>query len=184
MKKFAIVSLLVVAGLLLAACGGAAEPTKVSVAMDATWPPFEYVDETTKQIVGFDVDLFTAIAEKAGLDVEFVNVSWDPLLAGMAECQYVVPGRTGCRLATFSGPSRRGPRRSPGRRQKGVRIQVSGGRPRGLPDGRRRHGRKGIHNGVRRHPPCRMAPCIGGSGNGLPHRAWRFSHPTPAPRKL
>ncbi len=90
MKKFAIVSLLVVAGLLLAACGGAAEPTKVSVAMDATWPPFEYVDETTKQIVGFDVDLFNAIAEKAGLEVEFINVSWDPLLAGMAECTYDV----------------------------------------------------------------------------------------------
>jgi len=30
----------------------------------------------------------TAIAEKEGLDIEFVNVAWDPLLAGIAQCQY------------------------------------------------------------------------------------------------
>ena len=29
-----------------------------------------------------------AVAQKAGLDVEFVNVGFDPLLAGMAQCQY------------------------------------------------------------------------------------------------
>lgn len=86
MKKFALLSLLVLASLALAACGGAT--TKVQVATDATWPPFEYVDETSKAIVGFDVDLLNAIAKESGLEVEFINVSWDPLLAGMAECTY------------------------------------------------------------------------------------------------
>lgn len=77
---------LAISSLLLAACG--AQTEKIQVATDATWPPFEYVDEQTKEIVGFDIDLMNAIAEKEGLDVEFVNVSWDPLLAGMAQCQY------------------------------------------------------------------------------------------------
>jgi polar amino acid transport system substrate-binding protein len=86
MKKYALLSLLVLASLALAACGGAT--TKVQVATDATWPPFEYVDETSKAIVGFDVDLLNAIAKESGLEVEFINVSWDPLLAGMAECTY------------------------------------------------------------------------------------------------
>lgn len=58
------------------------------VATDATFPPFEYVDETTKNIVGFDIDLMNAIAEKAELDIRYQNVAWDPLLAGMADCQY------------------------------------------------------------------------------------------------
>ena len=58
------------------------------VATDATWPPFEMVDETTKEIIGFDIDLMKAIAEKGGFEVEFVNVGFDPLLAGMASCQY------------------------------------------------------------------------------------------------
>lgn len=63
-------------------------PMKITVATDATWPPFEMVNETTKEIEGFDIDLLNAIAEKAGLEVEYVNVAFDPLLAGMATCQY------------------------------------------------------------------------------------------------
>lgn len=85
MFLYALVGLTLVS-LVLAGCG--AKTTKVRVATDATWPPFEYVDEQTKEIVGFDIDLMKAIAEKGGFEVEFINVSWDPLLAGMAQCQY------------------------------------------------------------------------------------------------
>ncbi|MFN2298702.1 MAG: basic amino acid ABC transporter substrate-binding protein [Anaerolineales bacterium] len=73
-------------GLLAVGCSPA--KTKVVVATDATWPPFEYVDEESKEIIGFDIDLMKAIAEKEGLEVEFVNVAWDALLAGIANCQY------------------------------------------------------------------------------------------------
>jgi polar amino acid transport system substrate-binding protein len=72
---------------LLAACAQQAEGSLV-VATDATFPPFQYVDEETKEIVGFDIDLMNAIAERADLDIAYQNVSWDPLLAGMADCQY------------------------------------------------------------------------------------------------
>ncbi len=58
------------------------------VATDAAFPPFEFVEEDSKEIVGFDIDLMNAIAEKAGLDITYQNVAWDPLLAGMADCQY------------------------------------------------------------------------------------------------
>jgi len=61
---------------------------KVRVATDATWPPFEYINEETKEIEGFDIDLLNAIAEKADIEIEFINVGFDPLLAGMAQCQY------------------------------------------------------------------------------------------------
>ncbi|MBU0490595.1 MAG: basic amino acid ABC transporter substrate-binding protein [Chloroflexi bacterium] len=63
-------------------------PLKITVATDATWPPFEYVDESTKEIVGFDIDLLKAVAKEANLELEFTNVGWDPLLAGMAAGQY------------------------------------------------------------------------------------------------
>jgi polar amino acid transport system substrate-binding protein len=76
----------ILVGATLASCGGTSG--KIQVATDATWPPFEYVDDVTKEIVGFDVDLMNAIADKAGLDIEFVNVGWDPLLAGMAQGTY------------------------------------------------------------------------------------------------
>jgi polar amino acid transport system substrate-binding protein len=70
----------------LSGCGQ--ETLKVRIATDATWPPFEYVDEATMDIVGFDIDLIKAIADEVGLDIEIINVAWDPLLAGMAQCQY------------------------------------------------------------------------------------------------
>lgn len=82
---------LVLVGLLMVslALGGCTkEATKIRVATDATWPPFESVNEQTKEIEGFDIDLMKAIAEKANLDVEFINVTWDPLLAGMAQGTY------------------------------------------------------------------------------------------------
>lgn len=71
---------------ILPGCGQ--ETLKVRIATDATWPPFEYVDQQTMEIVGFDIDLIKAIAEEADLEIEIINVSWDPLLAGMAQCQY------------------------------------------------------------------------------------------------
>jgi polar amino acid transport system substrate-binding protein len=78
---------LLLSSMVLAACGGGQEAV-VRVATDATWPPFESVDETSKNIVGFDIDLMNAIAEEAGLKIEYSNVPWDSLLAGMAQCQY------------------------------------------------------------------------------------------------
>ena len=37
------------------------------VGMDASWPPFECIDEPTGQIVGFDVDLARAIGQASQL---------------------------------------------------------------------------------------------------------------------
>ncbi len=87
MKRFlglAIIGLLV-ASLVIPGCNGSGG--KIRVATDATWPPFEYVDDQNK-IVGFDIDLMDAIAKKAGLEIEYVNVGFDPLLAGMAAGTY------------------------------------------------------------------------------------------------
>ena len=107
-KWFSLLVVVTVAAMLLGACGAKPTPTapppyqakpsptpvptavplKITVATDATWPPFEMVDEQTKKFIGFDIDLMTAVAEAGGFEVEFVNVAWDPLLAGMATGQY------------------------------------------------------------------------------------------------
>ena len=49
------------------------------VGMDASWPPFEYIDGSTGQIVGLDVDLARAIGQRLGVEVELVNVGFDSL---------------------------------------------------------------------------------------------------------
>ncbi len=82
---FSVVMLL---GLVLSACGQAASSTKVRVATDATYPPFEMVNDQTKQMEGFDIDLMNAIAQKAGFQIEWTNINFDALLAGMGTCQF------------------------------------------------------------------------------------------------
>jgi len=51
----------------------------MQVGMDASWPPFEYIDGSTGQIVGLDVDLARAIGQRLGVEVGLVNVGFDSL---------------------------------------------------------------------------------------------------------
>jgi polar amino acid transport system substrate-binding protein len=87
MKRIYLLAMigLVLVGLI---SGCAKKTEKVLVATDATWPPFESINEQTKEIEGLDIDLLNAIAKEAGLEIEYVNVGFDPLLAGIAQCQY------------------------------------------------------------------------------------------------
>jgi polar amino acid transport system substrate-binding protein len=92
-KFLLLISVMVILTLVLSACapGGnapASGKTKIRVATEAAYPPFEMVDETTKELIGFDIELMDAIAEKANLEVEYKNTPFDPLLAGMATCQF------------------------------------------------------------------------------------------------
>ena len=63
------------------------EPTKITIASDATFPPMELVD-TNKNIVGFDVDLMMAAAKAGGFTVEFKNTAWDGIFAGLDNGKY------------------------------------------------------------------------------------------------
>lgn len=82
-----VVSLLVIASLVLAGCGST-KGEKVTIATNAEFAPFEYVDETSKEMVGFDIDLIKAVAEKANIEIEIQNTGFDAMLAGVSQCQY------------------------------------------------------------------------------------------------
>ncbi len=49
------------------------------VGMDASYPPFEEIDETTGEVRGYDVDLAREIGRRLGLEVQFVNIGFDGL---------------------------------------------------------------------------------------------------------
>jgi len=63
------------------------DPIEVTVATDATWPPMEMLDKN-KNIVGFAVDYFNAVAEEAGFKIKFKNTAWDGIFAGVALGKY------------------------------------------------------------------------------------------------
>lgn len=55
------------------------------VGTDAAFPPFEEVDQDTGEIVGFDIDIINAIADRLGVDVEMRNIGWDPLFTAVPD---------------------------------------------------------------------------------------------------
>jgi len=61
---------------------------KLLVAIDATYPPMEFVDSDGKTVIGFDVDMATKIAEKLGVRVEFVVMDWDGIIPGLLGKRY------------------------------------------------------------------------------------------------
>ena len=95
------------AGLVLAACGKKEEapaptaaapaappaasapppppPAKVyAVGTDAAYAPFEFQNEKG-EIVGLTVDMVTAIAKKAGIEVKFVNTPWEGIFNALQQ---------------------------------------------------------------------------------------------------
>ena len=55
---------------------------------DTTYPPAEFIGEDGSTIVGFDVDLFTLVAQKLGLKAKFVTSPFDSLIAGVGSGKY------------------------------------------------------------------------------------------------
>lgn len=63
------------------------ERGKITVAMEGTWAPWTYVDESGT-LTGFDVDVAAAVAKKLGVEVEYITGEWDGLLAGVQVGRY------------------------------------------------------------------------------------------------
>ena len=60
---------------------------EIVVAMEGTWSPWTYHDEND-ELVGYDVEVAKAIAEKLGVKATFVEGEWDGLFAGMDAGRY------------------------------------------------------------------------------------------------
>jgi len=82
-KGLTVVILLIALTLALAGCGQESSSKKLIVGTEPTFPPFEYQDEETKEIVGFDIELIKAIAEEAGYEVEIQSLGFDGLIGAL-----------------------------------------------------------------------------------------------------
>jgi polar amino acid transport system substrate-binding protein len=114
MKKSSawLLVILLASAVLLTACGGSKQPApagegskqtetktddslervkkagKLVVAIDATYPPMEFIEGDKP--VGFDVDLAEAVAKKLGVKAEFVVADWNGILTGLQAKRYDV----------------------------------------------------------------------------------------------
>ena len=60
---------------------------KLVVALEGAWQPWSYHDESDT-LVGYDVEVSRAIAEKLGVEPEYVESDWDSLFAGLDAGRY------------------------------------------------------------------------------------------------
>ena len=109
-KRFLALVLALCLTLALAACGGGDASTassgaaasgeeggdllaqiqgkgEITVAMEGTWAPWTFHDEDDN-LVGYDVEVAQKIAEKLGVEVNFIEGEWDGLLAGIDSGRY------------------------------------------------------------------------------------------------
>ncbi len=94
MKQLKLIGLLTVVVMLLgmlAACGSpggqAAGGKTFAIATNAEFAPMEYADQS-KNLAGFDIELMKAIAADQKFTVDFKNVAWDGIFAGLQAGQY------------------------------------------------------------------------------------------------
>ncbi len=59
----------------------------ITIAMEGNWQPWTYEDEEGN-LVGFEVEVSAAVAEKLGVEPNYVTGEWDGLLAGIQVGRY------------------------------------------------------------------------------------------------
>jgi polar amino acid transport system substrate-binding protein len=105
MKKVLIsLSILVMAGILLSACGTAAgsgttggqsqaglpdlKGKVIAVAVENAYPPFNSIDPTTNKGVGWDYEASTEICKRINCVADFKEAAWDGIFPAMAAGEY------------------------------------------------------------------------------------------------
>jgi len=55
----------------------------LTVATEGTYRPFSFHADGAGDLVGFDVEIIEAVADKLGLEIEFRETQWDAIFAGL-----------------------------------------------------------------------------------------------------
>jgi polar amino acid transport system substrate-binding protein len=61
---------------------------KLVIGTDSTYAPSEFLDTDGKTVIGFDVDLFNAVAQKLGLTTEWQSAKFDSIIPGVTSKKY------------------------------------------------------------------------------------------------
>ncbi|MBZ0262858.1 MAG: transporter substrate-binding domain-containing protein [Hyphomicrobiales bacterium] len=101
-KVFGLLSALAGLGMCTAAASAGAAPTfvaggKLVVCVDPTFPPMEYMESTeSKEPVGFDIDLITALSGAWKVEKELVALDFSGLLPALEakRCDMMISGAT------------------------------------------------------------------------------------------
>jgi len=60
----------------------------LTVGVEVGYPPMEYYDTDGKTLLGFDIELVKTLAAKLNLEVDFIDTTWEGILAGLDADRY------------------------------------------------------------------------------------------------
>ena len=60
----------------------------LTVGVEMGYPPMEYYDTDSVTPIGFDIELTKALADRLGLQVEYLDTAWEGILAGLDTYRY------------------------------------------------------------------------------------------------
>ena len=63
---------------------------KVTIGTDSSYAPNEFLDADGKTVIGFDVDLFNAVAQKLGLTTSWQSATFESIIPGVSSGKYNV----------------------------------------------------------------------------------------------
>ena len=63
---------------------------KLVIGTDSSYAPSEFLDTDGKTVIGFDVDLFNAVAQKLSLTTEWQSATFDSIIPGVSSGKYTV----------------------------------------------------------------------------------------------
>ena len=66
------------------------EDGTITIGTDPTYAPNEFLDTDGSTVIGFDVDLFNAVAAKLGLDTEWVASDFSDIIPGVGSAKYEI----------------------------------------------------------------------------------------------
>ncbi|MFF7709978.1 transporter substrate-binding domain-containing protein [Pseudomonas sp. NPDC007930] len=75
------------AAALMALAANALASERITIATDATFPPFESVDAHGK-LVGYDIELAEAVCKEAKLDCNIIGAAWEGMIPGLISKKY------------------------------------------------------------------------------------------------
>lgn len=67
---------------------------KLIVATEAAYEPFEYLDKDGETIIGYNADLFKKICDDLGVELDYMDVPFQGILAGLEAKKYDIVGAT------------------------------------------------------------------------------------------
>ncbi|MGP9804389.1 transporter substrate-binding domain-containing protein [Paracoccus sp. NSM] len=79
---------LTLAAAALALTAGLTSAQTIRMGTEGAYPPYNFIDDATGEVTGFEIELGNALCERAGLECTWVRNDWDSIIPNLVSANY------------------------------------------------------------------------------------------------